>query len=317
MGGSSWSSDAFSHLSSSRKSTPVDDVFKSNKTHAASDDMLPAGVKFRESRDSVAHLNSLPVVVFLDETGSMGEIPIRFAVGTNDDPGKLGKLMDTLIKHGVPDPQILFGGIGDQFSDEYFLQVGQFESGNDELDQWLTKLYLERNGGGGEPRESYLLAYYFAAHHTSIDSFEKRGQKGFLFTIGDEKSYDTVDASTMKKLMGYDEATDIDMKTVLEEARRMYHVYHIHVNTTGHRNDDRILNYWKQTIGKQNLIILDDEDAVAETIASIVAVTLGADLSSVTKSFDKSTAGHVSKALSVIDKNANVAVVGDGGVLSL
>ena len=266
MGSSSWSSDAFSHLSSSRASTPVDDVFTSNKTNAADKDMLPAGVKFRESRDSIAHPKSLPVVVFLDETGSMGEVPVEFAVGTPGEPGKLGKLMDTLIKHGVPDPQILFGGIGDQYSDDYFLQVGQFESGNDELDQWLTKLYLEGNGGGGEPRESYILGYYFAAHHTSLDSFEKRGQKGFLFTIGDEKSYDVVEASTMKTLMGYDQAGSIDMKTVLAEARRMYHVFHIHVNTTGHKDDDRVLNYWKDTIGKQNFIILDDKNAVAETV---------------------------------------------------
>lgn len=318
MGSSSWSSDAFSHLSSSRASAPVDDVFTSNKTNAADKDMLPKGVKFRESRDSLAHLNSLPVVVFLDETGSMGSIPVKFAVGDGDSAGKLGKLMDTLIKHGVADPQILFGGIGDHFSDDYPLQVGQFESGNVELDEWLTKLYLEGRGGCGEPQESYILAYYFAAHHTSLDSFEKRRQKGFLFTIGDEKSYNSVDAAKMKELMGYPQASAIDMKTVLAEARRMYHVFHIHVNTTGHKDSPVVLNYWRDTIGKQNLIILDDENAVAETIATAVAVTLGSDMASVTKDFDKITAGNVAKALAVIDKNTNVvASASNGGVISL
>ena len=315
MGGSSWSSAAFSHLSSSRASAPVDDVFTSNKDKAASDDMLPAGVKFRESRDSLTHLNSVPVAVFLDETGSMGGIPIKFAIGSSNIPGKLGKLMDTLITHGVADPQILFGGIGDQYSDNYPLQVGQFESGNNELDQWLTKLYLEGRGGGTS-QESYILGYYFAAHHTSLDSFEKRGQKGFLFTIGDEMSHDTVPADKMEKLMG-EPVGAIDMKTVLAEAKRMYHVFHIHVNTTGYKDDKEVLGYWENTIGKQNLIILDDENAVAETIASIVAVTLGADLASVTKDFDKKTAGHVAKALAVIDTNANIAVSKSGGVLSL
>ena len=314
MGGSNWSSDAFSYLSSSRASAPVDDVFTSNKTNAADKNMLPTGIKFRESRDSIAHPKSLPIKVYLDVTGSMGSIPVKFAVGSTNVPGKLGRLMDTLIKHGVSDPQLLFGGIGDQFSDDYPLQVGQFESGNEELDQWLTKLYLE-GGGGGTVQESYLLAYYFAAHHTSLDSFEKRGQKGFLFTIGDEKSHDSVDAGRMQDLMGAPVGA-IDIKTVLAEARRMYHVFHIHVNTTGYKDSPEVIGYWEKTIGKQNLIILDDENAVAETIASIVAVTLGADLASITKDFDKKIAGNVTKALAVMDKNANIAVSTDGGVIS-
>ena len=97
----------------------------------------------------------------------------------------------------------------------------------------------------------------------------------------------------------------------------MYHVFHIHVNTTSHRDDERVLDYWEETIGKQNFIILDDEDAVAETIASIVAVTLGSDLASVTKDFSKKIAGNVTKALAVMDKNTNISISTDGGIISL
>lgn len=49
----------------------------------------------------------------------------------------------------------------------------------------LEKLWLEK-GGGGNCCESYTLPWYFAALHTAIDWFEKRGQKGYLFTVGDE-----------------------------------------------------------------------------------------------------------------------------------
>ncbi|HAO33838.1 MAG TPA: hypothetical protein DCQ84_12920, partial [Candidatus Competibacteraceae bacterium] len=50
----------------------------------------------------------------------------------------------------------------------------------------LRRLWLEK-GGGGNACESYTLPWYFAATHTAIDCFEKRGKKGYLFTVGDEE----------------------------------------------------------------------------------------------------------------------------------
>ncbi len=310
MGSSSWSSDAFSHLSSERATSSADDIFIHKRSGSARKDMLPSGIKFRESRDSDTHPESLAIAVFLDETGSMGRIPEALA------KGNLGQLMDTIIKHGIPHPQIMFGGIGDQYSDKYPLEVGQFESGNVELDEWLTSLCLEGGGGFGS-QESYLLAWLFAARHTSIDCFEKRRQKGFLFTIGDEKSWDSLDAKELKKIMGYEQGDSITAKQLLEEARRMYHVYHIHMNCTGYRDNTEVLGYWEDLIGKQSLIILDEQDAVAETIAAIVDVTHGAELKNITKDFSPRVAGAVEKALAVIDTKTNIAVVGDGGVLTL
>lgn len=40
--------------------------------------------------------------------------------------------------------------------------------------------------------ESYELAMYFMARHTSIDCYEKRGKRGYLFMIGDELAYPKV-----------------------------------------------------------------------------------------------------------------------------
>ena len=99
--------------------------------------------------------------------------------------------MGLLLRKGyLAHPQILIGGIGDATCDRAPLQVGQFESGI-EIDEDLAKLWLE-GGGGGQQTESYELAMYFMARHTSIDCLEKRGQRGYLFLIGDEMPYPKV-----------------------------------------------------------------------------------------------------------------------------
>ena len=148
MGYTSWSSDTYDHLRKSYSNRTRDQIFSSR---SMSSTMSPHGVLFRESRDSAEHPESLAIQVYLDVTGSMGKIPEVLVTQ------KLGSLMNTLIYHGIAHPQILFGAIGDHTCDSFPLQVGQFESGTQELDQWLTKIYLE-GGGGGQHMESYLLA---------------------------------------------------------------------------------------------------------------------------------------------------------------
>jgi hypothetical protein len=50
------------------------------------------------------------------------------------------------------------------------LQISQFESGDAELDMWLTRTYIEKRWWKWW---SYGLAHYFAANHTVTDHWEK------------------------------------------------------------------------------------------------------------------------------------------------
>lgn len=305
MGYSKWSDDAYTSLSSSKSyaTKSADDIFAT----AAVSDMLPKNLTVRESRDSDEHPESVAVAVFLDETGSMGRIPEDFV------KEELPILMNTIIENGVADPQILFGAIGDHHSDRSPLQVGQFESGTDELDKWLTSIYLEGNGGG-QQKESYLLAWLIAGRHTSIDCFEKRNVKGFLFTIGDEASWDCVGAAKLKDLLGYAEAEEVTDAQLLEEAQRLYNVYHIHVNEGSYCNHSEILGYWKKMLGER-LIILDDYHAICATIATVIAVQHGVDIKTVVSKFDAKTAGLVTTALAKV--TATIVAAGDEGILKL
>jgi hypothetical protein len=120
----------------------------------------PSGIR-RESRDSDEHPRSLAVAVLFDVTGSMRQVPRALQA-------KLPQLLGLLLRQGYADhPQILFGAIGDATCDRVPLQIGQFESDN-RMDDDLGRIVLE-GGGGGQKTESYELAMYFMARHTSID----------------------------------------------------------------------------------------------------------------------------------------------------
>jgi hypothetical protein len=302
MGNSSWSNDAYKHLRANYSTKSTAQVFGNTSIDK---DMSPRGVQFRESRDSAAHPESLAIGVFLDETGSMGSIPDMLV------RHKLGNLMNTLIAHGVPDAHVLFGGIGDQYSDRSPLQVGQFEAGTDELNKWLTKIFLEGNGGG-QSMESYSLAWLFFARHTSIDCFEKRNQKGFLFTIGDEGVHKMLERDFLTDLLGYRFHEDIPAEQLLAEAQRMYHVFHLHVTETG--ASPGIIDGWRKLL-QEKLIIVEDHNNIAEIIASTVAVVMGADLKKVVTAFDATTAKQVSNALVQINKG--VITGKQAGIVSL
>jgi hypothetical protein len=269
MGSSRWSTDAYTEAARMRKMTGKSDFAYSDAARSAGKlavhpTLDPYGVGMRESRDSEAHPRSTAIAVLFDETGSMGAIPLVFQQ-------KLGELMSVLLLKGyVRDPQILFGAFGDATCDAVPLQVGQFESGV-EMDEQLRNVVLE-GGGGGTNHESYELALYFMAHHTSIDCWEKRGRKGYLFLTGDEMAYKLVNHGQVSKLIGDGLPQNIPLQQIIAEVQRRYHLFFIFPRNASHGNNIEIQNFWQDLLG-QNVIFLDDETAISETIALTVGLT--------------------------------------------
>jgi len=307
MGFGDWSDDAYKNLSSSKSyaTKSADDIF----SKSVKKDMLPKGIDVRESRDSDEHPESLAVMIFLDDTGSMGRIP--------DDivKNELPTLMNTIVDNGVEHPQVLFGAINDHKTYvDAPIQLGQFESGTEKLDNWLTSVAIQ-GGGGAQRRESYLLAWYAAGRHTSIDCFEKRNEKGFLITIGDEMSWDSLDASDIESIFGGEASEGVTDKQLLEEAQRLYNVYHIHVNEASYKDNPEILGYWKDMLGER-LIVLNDYTAICATIATLIAVQHGVDINDATSKFDDKIKGLVTSALATVVKGSIVSA-NDDGVIEL
>lgn len=269
MGSSHWSTDAYTEAARLRKATgkssfAYSDSVRSSGLWDIHPTLDPKGVTFRESRDSDAHPRTNAIAVLFDETGSMGGIPLVFQQ-------KLGELMNILLTRGyIQDPQILFGAFGDATCDHIALQVGQFESGV-EMDENLRNIILE-GGGGGTNHESYEMALYFLARHTSLDCWEKRGRKGFTFLIGDEKSYAAVSKHHIGQHIGDSLEKDIPLRQIIAEVQRRYHLFFIFPRNASHGHDEDIQNFWRNLLG-QNVIFLDDEHAVSETIALTIGLT--------------------------------------------
>lgn len=257
MGSSMYSSSlkATRDVSSNLASKSIREVFTQRHTHK---DMNPHGVTIREARDSETHPNAIPIIFGLDVTGSLGDIPHSLIKGV------LPKIMDGIMAEGIPDPQIMFACIGDHICDNSPLQVGQFESGDVELDMWLERSHIE-GGGGGNGGESYSLVHFFAANNTVTDHWEKRGKKGILITIGDEPSHNNYPASMIKALTGNGDVAGFTDTEALAKAREKWEVFHIlpGMTTSGGKG------YWKELLG-DNAVWVESKDQIADAIKNIV-----------------------------------------------
>lgn len=261
MGYGGYSFEAHQAITRARTDLPVQQVFKQKQTHAL---MSPYGVKLRESRDSAAHPSSVGIVLALDVTGSMGQIPDLLA--RRELPGFVKLLMD----HGVRDPQVLFMAVGDAFGDQAPLQVGQFESTAELMDQWLTWTWLEGGGGQGT-QESYELALYFAARHTDLDCWTKRRKRGYLFMTGDERPYPRLSQQVVRSVIGDELDEDLPLAVVVDEVQRAFNPFFLIPDLDRRPRCERV---WRDLLGDHVIAMESPADTTA-VMAGIVAIAEG------------------------------------------
>jgi hypothetical protein len=262
MGSGHWSSDIYETAERLRRGKSAF-TYSDSGARSVHPDLDPFDVGRRESRDSDEHPRSLAIAVLFDVTGSMGAVPRALQKKL---PRLLGLLKDNRY---VTDPQLMFGAIGDATCDRAPLQVGQFESDN-RMDGDLERILLE-GGGGGQKTESYELAMYFMARHTSTDCFEKRGKRGYLFIIGDEMPYPRVKPREVDAWIGDEIPQPVAVRNLIAQLTRRWDTYYILPAGASYAGDGQVLGTWRGLLG-QNVIELADLDAVCETIALTVGL---------------------------------------------
>ena len=298
MGDSRWSVSDWGSYSTTVRSKSKEEVFSRRRI---SEDFDPMNISMRESRDSESNPNSNAIIIAFDETGSMGDIPNYFV------REGLGKLVSEIYDRvPVPDPHVMIMGFGDAWTDNSPLQVTQFEA-DIRIAEQLSDIYLEGNGGGNQ-YESYNLPWYFAARRTSIDCWEKRSKKGYLFTVGDEPLSPTLEASHVRNIFGDQVEKDMSTKDVLAMANRMYDVFHVVVEEGWHYRHypENVMSSWREVLN-QRVLPLSDYTKLAECIVSAIEINEGRDAATVSSSWDGSTSMVIADAVKSLTATPSVS----------
>lgn len=292
MGDGRWDSGQWEQHAQSVSAKTVSQIF--TQSYGINSDLDPKNIKVRESVDSSSNPNSTPVMIFVDDTGSMGHL------AENIIKRGLGIIMKEIYERKpISDPHILCGAVGDAYSDQAPLQASQFEAEVDPLTKQIEKVWIEANGGGNGG-ESYLAAWWFAAHKTKCDAIQKRNRKGYLFTIGDEAVHNELTKSQIKDIFGEDVESNVNAKDLFDVVSQNWEVFHLIVPTESTKAQ-KAKEKWQKILGERAIEVIDHEK-LAEVIVSTIQVIEGEDIHQVTQSWDGSTAVVVQRAVQGLSK---------------
>ncbi|MBR6191015.1 MAG: VWA domain-containing protein [Prevotella sp.] len=236
----------------------------------------PRGFKVRECCNSEEHPNTVPVILALDVTGSMGE-------ACSETAAALGKIVTSLFEK-FNDIEFCIMGIGDLDYDDAPIQMSQFES-DVRIAVALDKVYME-HGGGGNGFESYTAAWYMGLKRTKLDAYDKQGRKGIIITMGDEPLNPYLPCKHLNHCINGNEERDIETKELYAAASQKFDIFHIAVDSPeccyDHYKKD-VDNSFGQQLGSRYKV--STIDCLAQTIEDCIAESInGMQLSSATQS---------------------------------
>lgn len=212
------------------------------KARRIDESLDPRGFKIRECANSEEHPNTVPVILALDVTGSMGS-------ACQETAEALGVIITELYKK-YKDIEFCVMGIGDLAYDSAPIQMSQFES-DVRIAEALDKIYME-HGGGGNRYESYTAAWYMGLHRTKLDAVEKQGRKGVIITMGDEPLNPYLPVRALNESVKGSEQSDVETKALYKKASEKFDIYHIAVKDPANAYDwykDEIKESWGAVIG--------------------------------------------------------------------
>lgn len=207
-----------------------------------------------------------PLIVVVDETGSMGEWPSTVF-------SKLPYLDHEVRWYLGDDAEIAFAAIGDAHNhrERYALQVQAFATGK-ALAEKLKNLVIEGDGGGNGG-ETYELAALYFLHNLEVDP----AAQPIIIFIGDEPCFNSISVEDAKRWSQVTLTRSIDTRTVFQQLRQKASVYFIHKpygsgggsDNSGYTLDVR--NGWTTLVGADHIAPLGDPNRVVDVIFGILA----------------------------------------------
>jgi len=224
----------------------------------------------RECNDSDEHPNTIPVVLALDVTGSMGSAAAEVAK-------RLNVVMSQLYEN-VTDVECLVMGIGDLAYDSAPIQISQFEA-DIRVAEWLDKVYFE-GGGGGNQYESYTAAWYMGIHHMMLDSW-KRGKKGIIITIGDEPLNPYLPKEALSRITGDSMQADMETEELYNKAKEKFDIYHLAVDDKAtqyywYKKDIQIT--WGKYLDEDHLRVVNLDNLIPQIVDIVTKASANNDM---------------------------------------
>ena len=225
MGSGSWKRDTFAKYSRSLGRDFLEDSGRvSGQTYSAhriDPSLDPKNFTFRECANSDEHPNTIPVILALDVTGSMGD-------ACSETAAALGVIISNLYDK-IKDVEFCVMGIGDLAYDDAPIQMSQYES-DIRIAEALDKIYME-HGGGGNQFESYTAAWYMGLYRTKLDCYDKQGRKGIIITMGDEPMNPYLPVKTLNSATNAKEQANVETPELYRLAKEKFDIFHIAVDS--------------------------------------------------------------------------------------
>jgi len=237
------------------------------KARRLDESLDPSKFKIRECVNSDEHPNTIPVILALDVTGSMGE-------ACRETAEALGVIMTNLYKK-FKDVEFCIMGIGDLAYDDAPIQMSQFES-DVRIAESLDKIFVE-HGGGGNAFESYTAAWYMGLKHTKLDCYDKQGRKGIIITMGDEPMNPYLPVHNLNNAIDAHEQANVETRQLYEEASKKFDIFHIAVDSPHdcyHMYKNEIEKSFGQLLGTRlkvstlNNLSKTIEDCICESVGT-------------------------------------------------
>jgi hypothetical protein len=271
MGSGSWSSRSFNNYVTTAYNVSDAATFTSSNysvneiyTQRRLADCLNPYKVIRACHDNAEHPETLPVILALDVTGSMGGAAVKVRQ-------KLNEIMTQLYDSpNVKDIEFCIMGIGDLWCDNAPIQMSQFESDIRIMEQ-SGEIYFEA-GGGGNTYESYTAAWYMGARHTDLHCW-KRGKKGIIITLGDECPNPVLERAALHRVVGDNLEADVKTIDLYSEVTEKFNVFHIAVDDREtswqyHRTHFNADGKWKELLGEN--FYEATLDSLSNTIVNII-----------------------------------------------
>lgn len=269
MGAGSFSSSSYASYSvSCGKSYDHDTGRVSGQTFVSrrlDKSLDPKHFSIRECVNSEEHPNTIPVILALDVTGSMGS-------ACQETAEALGVIITNLYEK-YKDIEFCVMGIGDLAYDDAPIQMSQFES-DVRIAEALDKIWME-HGGGGNSYESYSAAWYMGLKRTKLDCWNQ-GRKGIIITMGDEPMNPYLPMSRLNEAANAHEQDDVETDKLYRAACEKFDIFHIAVDdsaTEYYYHKRGIDNTFGQLLGSR--LKISTLQTLAKTIEDCIIESVG------------------------------------------